>query len=859
MTPLPIDEVLGQFRRESTAHHNLVVLAPAGAGKTTRIPQTLLSECSGPETIVVTEPRRVAARLAATRIAEQRGEKVGGRVGYRVRFDDRTSESTRLFFETDGLFLRRVLGGADLTTISTIFIDEIHERNQTQDALLAVLLAKQKSLPHLRIVVMSATLEANALRDYLGDAHLVESQGRSYPVDILYEDKPDDRPLPLRIVSAVKRRLQAQGDILVFLPSAAAIRRAREALSQFSELEILALHGDMPLSDQTRIIAGGSRAKRVILATNVAESSITIPGITTVIDSGLARVSRHDPLSGAPRLAIEEISQARLDQRAGRAGRTAKGVCLRLFSKGSYQRRPRQDTPELLRTDLSELRLLLASGGASPNDLEWLSPPKDSAWKSAEQLLESLDALDSTGTITPLGSQMAGLPLPPRLARVVVEGHRRGLAAQACRAAAIVSEKELTQRTSLQANDFSARETTYAGDSDLDDRLALLEQQPRKGFDPKRLQAEGIDHRTARRVSRVAEQLEKQVRSSQLTAQTTTDQDPHEKWARCLFSGFPDRVATRRGRGRKLVMSNGAQAELSTTSCVQNASLLLAVAASARREHVSEPLVDIAVRLDPDWLFSWAPDNIIARETATYDAERDRVVLIDQLSYGKVVLDETIAAASPGPVARDPLLSAAVHKGPSVFDPRGNLETLAVRLRLLSEHPHAFGEHLTEADAHLFQIASSSRDFEEYALRPACLNATSLSELAKTDLAETLVAHLDPKLVQLLERELPPSLRLPSGKVLRINYEWGKPPYARSRLQDFFSMTETPRLLFGTTPLQLHLLAPNQRAIQVTTDLAGFWERHYPELRRQLMRRYPKHSFPEDGRRATPPPPGRLR
>jgi ATP-dependent helicase HrpB len=865
--PLPIEAVLGDVRAALARAACLVVEAPPGAGKTTRLPALLLDQswCTGQ--VLVTEPRRIAARLAAARVAEERGGRLGAEVGYRVRLDDQTSSATRLVFATEALVLRQLLESGDLPHVSAVVLDEIHERSADLDTLLSLLVRLRQRRPDLRLVAMSATLDASVVARFLGDAPVVTSAGRAFPVHVEYQPKQDERPLEIQVRSAVRSRSDDAGDLLVFLPGASEIRRCQEALREVPELEVLPLHGEMPIDEQARAIGARRGRRRVILSTNVAESSVTIPGVTTVIDSGLARVARHDAFSGALRLEVEAISQARCVQRAGRAGRTAPGACLRLFTKGAFEARPKEDVPELLRTDLAELVLLLHAAGLDPSELPWLTPPPEPALQAAEVQLQLLGALAEDGGLSATGQQMARLGTAPRLARVIVESARQGILEDGCRAAALLSERDILRTSSLGAPGRGAErgQRTVLSDSDVSTRLAALEEAQAARFDVGRLRSRGIDARGAREVLAVAGQWQQKAARLAGGAASGTGGPPagseeaERRLARALWSGFPDRVASRRGAGTRLVLSTGAQAELAPESSVQNAALLLCVAADYPRGQRGSAVVRQAVRLEADWLLDWAADRVEAREELDYDPERDKIDQRSVLAYGKVLLDEARMLATPGRAAGQVLLRAATAKGAAVYDPESRLEALAVRLSLLAAHLPSVVEEQPPEVTELLLASQNAEAFAVRALGPACELCTSLGELARLDLAAIVLGGLPSSLVSTLERELPEIWRLPGGRELRIEYTRGRPPLAASRLQDFFSVTQAPRLCRGQVPLQIHLLAPNRRALQVTTDLGSFWKNHYPELRGQLMRRYPKHSWPEDGSRAAPPPPGKLR
>lgn len=853
-TPLPIDPHLDDAASSLGEPGSvLIVQAPPGAGKTTRLPVRLLSEhwCTG--RVIVTEPRRIAARLAAHHVASERSGVVGAEVGYQVRFEDKTGSKTRLVYATEGLVLRQLLEQGQLTDATVLVLDEVHERSADLDVLLALLHRAQKRNDPLRLVLMSATLETAAFMKLFASAHVVTSPGRSFDVAIEHSPKEDDRKLAIRVRSAVKSTLDDEGDTLVFLPGGSEIRACEDALSGLHGVDVRPLHGDLPLKDQALAMRTGPR-KRIILSTNVAESSVTIPGVTTVVDSGLARTAIFDRWSGVKRLETIEISQARLAQRAGRAGRVRSGRALRLFTKGSFEKRPEQDPPPLLREDLSGVLLMLLAGGFPPRELTWVTPPESSAWELAEELLRDLGAL-SGDELTPLGDEMARLPTTPRLARVVVAGAKMNISKTASRAAALLAEKDILQ----SARGFrSGNADVVASDSDIDDRLERLQELEDSRFDPRVARHLELDLTGARQVVRAAESLERAART--LTSSSTTA--PHGALIRALLAGFPDRVAERRGDGWSLVLSNGAQAILHESSSVVGAHLLLAVSTDAPGGRQRKAQVRLACRLEPDLLMEVGGERIDARDELSWNDDRGRLEQVSRLSYGRVTLDESRSWASPSKEGAPILMKVALAKGPSVYDPEGHLESLAVRLLLLIRHFPDTANELAEgafARAFLVDQNAAPSKLAEQALLAVSETRTSLEELAKSRLDQELLGLLPPSLAQALERDLPQSVRLTGGRVLEVHYEQGRDPWIQSRLQDFFSMNETPTLCRGKLPLQIHLLAPNQRAVQVTRDLTGFWERHYPDLRKQLMRRYPKHLWPEDGRTAKPPEPGRIR
>jgi ATP-dependent helicase HrpB len=544
-------------------------------------------------------------------------------------------------------------------------------------------------------------------------------------------------------------------------------------------------------------------------------------------------------------------------------------VCLRLYTRGSFEARPAADTPELLRDDLAELTLLLSSLGLSASDLRFPTPPPDSAWTSARELLESLGALDGAalerGALTALGARMARLPLPPRLGRLVLDGEARGIPGLACRAAALLSERDLLLRDTLRTR-RDGRDVEL-GDSDLDLRLSLLEEAISSRFSPAVARASGVDREAARSVERVAAQLEQLLARTASSGRSDargapaaallSDDAPgaQEALLTSLLTAFPDRVAARRAPGTRLLLASGAQAELGEDSVVRNAALLLALSADFPRGRRGGAVVRLAVRLSPDWLIARFPERVVAEEELSYDPERDVVDELSRLRFGRVVLDESRQRARPGPAVARELARAALQRGPAVFDPKGRLASLVHRLKLLrTETPELLGDLTAAAEG-----GSTADAVELAALEAACAGSTSLGELRALDLGELAAAGLPASVAETLRREAPESLRLPGGRKVPIHYEPDRPPWVESRLQDFFGQTRTPSVCRGRVAVAVHLLAPNHRAVQVTSDLDSFWRVHYPELRRQLMRRYPRHAWPEDGASAEPPPRGRPR
>jgi ATP-dependent helicase HrpB len=778
---------------DALRHHPCLVLeAPPGAGKTTRVPPALLPLAGGE--VWILEPRRLAARLAARRVAAEMGEPLGDTVGYQVRFEQVAGPKTRLRYLTEGVLTRRILSDAHLRAASIVVLDEFHERHLDTDLALAWLRKLQlTSRPDLKLVVMSATLDAAPIADFLGGCPVLRSEGRLYDLEIRYRPQSAD-PLEQQVKQSVESLLSRNGDVLVFLPGAAEISRCARALdplAQQKNLMVTPLHGDLAPEEQDRAVQPASQRK-VILSTNVAESSITIDGVSCVIDSGMARVASISPWSGLPQLQVTRISQASATQRAGRAARTAPGTVIRLYPEEDLRRRPERDVPEIRRLDLSEMMLTLhALGVRRFDDLDWLDAPPSEALIAAERLLSLLGAVDDRGLMTTIGRSMAECPLTPRLARLVVEAKQRSVGAAGALAGALLS---LGTRLPF--------EMRHATASDL---FALME-----GSHPP-----------------MARKLATSVRSSlRIPVQDKHDEDALRI---AVLAAFPDRVARRRQRD-ELLLAGGGSAVLAASSTVRDHSLLVAIDIEERKER-GLPLVRLASAIEPEWLLDLFPERVTDRSAVEWNRTAERVEAVSALLFDGLVIEESRGGAIDSEQAAQLLGQKARDAGLTRFMEMEELQSFLARVEFASRHS---------------AIAPLNEAGVEAALMELCTGKRSFAELEAETRGGGLVRFLESKLNgRLLEEIAPSRWKLPSGRTAPIEYAHGQPPRLAARLQEFFGMKETPRIARGQVPLVVLLLAPNQRPVQTTTDLASFWERLYPEVRRQLMRRYPKHSWPE--------------
>jgi ATP-dependent helicase HrpB len=868
--PLPIDPSLPDIVEALRAARAVVVEAPPGAGKTTRVPRALLDAgAAAAGEILVVQPRRLPAQLAARRVADELGEEAGATVGYTVRFEDRSGPATRVRFVTEGILARRLLADPELRGVGTVILDEFHERHVATDLALALLRALQAGArPDLRVCVMSATLDAGPICDFLGGCPRVRTEGRAFDVAIDHLAEPDARPLHEQVAAAARRALRdgPPGDLLVFLPGAGEIRRAQEALAPLAEtrdLLVVALHGEMSLADQNRAVRPADRRK-VILSTNVAETSVTIDGVTVVIDGGVARVAATSPWSGLPTLALAKISQASAIQRAGRAGRTRPGVAYRLYTRHDFELRRRHDLPEIARTDLCETVLALAAAGVGdPAAFAWFDAPPAAALGAATELLARLGAVETAGAagqagdgarrLTALGRRMLRFPVHPRLGRLLCEAERRGASGGGCVAAALIAERDIRERSRASFTRAGAGGGGDGRGADLLELVDLFRQAAAARFARDRLRALGLDARAVEQVERARQQLSSLVERP--AARASVEIEAEERALQiATLTGFPDRVGRRRadrnGRSRAVVLSGGGSAELGFEAG-ETLDLLVAIDVEERTGAArpggaggAAATIRLSCAIEPEWLLDLFAGEMSETDQLVWNPATDRVDRVSRLSYGAIALEESVTPAPPGPETSRLLAEAVFAHGVDRFDDApGALAALAARVALARDI--APDSRLPAFDA------EALRDV----VRAACDGSRGFAELRATGLAARAQAALPPEAQHLLRTLAPESLTLPGGRKVAIHYEAGKPPWIESRLQDFFGMTRSPAVGGGRVPLTLHLLAPNGRPVQVTGDLESFWRQHYPPLRRELGRRYPKHAWPEDGRTATPPAP----
>jgi ATP-dependent helicase HrpB len=817
--PLPIDSILPELLaalRESPA---AVLIAPTGAGKTTRVPPALLETIPG--RIVMLEPRRIAARAAARRMAEEGGWRVGEEVGYQVRFDRRfdqkTGLSTRILVVTEGILVQMLQADPFLEGIGAVIFDEIHERSLHTDLSLAMARRVQREVrPDLRLVAMSATIDPGPIAEYL-NAPVIVSEGRLHPVEIRHLD----RETP--VATAVRRALaETSGDVLVFFPGVGEIERASQALAGEKDLAVLPLYGDLPAERQDEVLRPLDRRK-VVLATNVAETSVTVEGVTAVVDTGLVRRMRYDPSTGLDRLELGKISRASADQRAGRAGRQQPGLCLRLWPAWEHPALPERETPEILRVDLAAPALqLLAWGESDLTAFGWLEPPDPAALASALHLLRRLGATDGQG-VTGVGRLLARMAVHPRLGRLLLEGHRLGHPRETALLAALLSERDPFPRTPRGSG------PRRASRSDLLDRLDALEAFERRD----RSEENRLNAGAARFVLKARDQLMEMTRKELGPASGREPRD--ESLLRALLAAYPDRLARRREpRSPRAVMVGGRGVRLAEESAVLDPDLFLCIDLDDR---TGEALVRLASEVRPEWL---PPDRLSTTIDVVFDEEKERVIAWKRTRFDDLILSENEAPAS-GETAETILAEAAagrLDRALALDD--SEVSGFLARVRSLREWMPDLGLPAFETD----QLRE---------LLPAlAAGRKSFAELRRAPLLSILQGALTHDQLRAVEREAPERLEVPSGSHIRLVYEPGRPPVLAARIQELFGLAETPRVAAGRVAVLLHLLAPNQRPQQVTHDLRSFWENTYPQVRKELQGRYPKHAWPVDPWNATP-------
>jgi ATP-dependent helicase HrpB len=827
MTPLPIDAVLEPLKAALRSATGAVLQAPPGAGKTTQVPLELLNESwiKGRK-IILLEPRRLAARAAALRMADLLNEQIGHTVGYRVRLDTRVGPKTRIEVVTEGVLTRMVQSDPALAGVGLVIFDEFHERHLDSDFGLALCLDLQGVLnPELRLLVMSATIETTPVAQLLGGAPVIECAGRQFPVETRYVDRPKNRAFEAAVTDAALNAARSEsGSILVFLPGAAEIRRVLALLNSAKlggEWLIVPLFGNLSKEEQDQAIAPPPDGRRkIVLATNIAETSLTIEGIRVVVDGGLMRVPRFDVRSGMTRLATLPVSKASADQRQGRAGRTQPGVCYRLWSEAAHGTLTERNQPEVMQADLAPLALELALWGvADPSRLKWLDPPPEAAFAQAGILLRELGALDDHGRVTPHGRRMAGLAMHPRLSHMLIEAGRHGLGVHACDLAAILSERDFIK--------FPTGEY----DSDLSLRMEVLADWNQT--------SSGIRFATDRAGYRRCRRLADTFRLQMGPAEKRTERP---EIGRMLSWAYPDRIGQlRRGAAGHFRLANGRGAFFSAPEPLAAENYIVAADLDGERR---EARIFLAAACELSMILDDFRSVLHSREIVAWDRRTAGVKMERSLCLGALELKkEPLERPDPARITAA-LIEGVRQSGIDCLPWSGPARQWQERALFLMRLLDGKEDWPDVSDVGLI-------DSLERWLAPHIGGITRLAGLKAVNLLAALNSLLAWQQRRKLDEWAPTHIEVPTGSRLRVDYS-GELPVLAVRVQEMFGCVDTPRIAGGRQPVLLHLLSPAGRPVQVTQDLAGFWAGSYHEVRKDLRGRYPKHHWPEDPLNAVP-------
>jgi ATP-dependent helicase HrpB len=838
---LPIYEIEHDIIARLKTDRRLILSAPTGSGKSTQVPQMLLKHgLLGDGQVVVLQPRRLAARLLAARVASELGVKLGNEVGYQIRFENVTSARTKIRFVTEGVLLRQMIDDPSLRGVSAILFDEFHERHLYGDITLARALDQQEQhRPDLLLAVMSATLNLGELEKYLAPCATLSSEGRTYPVDIEYlpyRSGANSPPVWEQAADVFRNFVHGggEGDVLVFMPGGFEIAQTIEAIRSTSTAKgfiVLPLHGELQPKDQDAAVARYERPK-VVVATNVAETSITIDGVRLVIDSGLARIARYDSNRGINTLLIEKISQANADQRTGRAGRTAPGHCIRLWSRAEHDERPPHEMPEIRRLDLSEVVLTLKAAGVDDlRKFRWLEKPDEISLTHAEELLTDLGAIDHAGKITPVGRKMLAFPLHPRYARMLLAAQEYGCVHQACLVAALTQGRDLLLRNC--GKDVESAREDLLGEKATSDFWILMRAWSFAFNNQFRMDAcrkLGIHAVTARQVGPLFDQFLRIAKSEGLDTRPNEVKD--EALQKCILIGFSDRVGRRMDQGTlRCELVHGRRGVLARESKVQQSPLF--VVAEIRevegRDREVNTILSLATAIEADWLRELFPEDIKSDLHVQFDAQQKRVLAAELLRFRDLAL-------------------AAKRIDPPPADAAARLladEILAGRL-LLPNWDHSVDQWLARLNLLVqhcpdLQLPAITEEDRKAIIEQLCHGAVSYKDIKEREVKPVVMSWLSSAQRELLDKHAPERITLPNDRTPKVNYENGRTPFISLRIQELYDVNQTPKIALGRVPVTVHILTPGMKPIQVTQDLANFWREHYPKIKSELARKYPKH------------------
>ncbi|MEI6715776.1 MAG: ATP-dependent helicase HrpB [Verrucomicrobiota bacterium] len=837
---LPIFELEAQLIYTLRNHSRIVLEAPTGSGKSTQVPQMLLDHGFA-ETgeIVVLQPRRLPARMLAARVAQERGCQIGGEVGYQIRLDRVASKSTKIRYVTEGILLRQMLADPTLPGVAAICFDEFHERHLYGDITLARALELQETVrPDLKLIVMSATLDSAALENYMAPCQVLNSRGRTYPVDIRYLAKPaGDWPVWELVAEEFERIApQTEGDVLVFLTGSYEIQRTLQALRETRtgrNCVLLPLHGELPPNEQDAAVARYERRK-VIVSTNVAETSLTIDGVRVVIDAGFARMARFDPYRGINTLLIERISRASADQRAGRAGRTAPGICLRLWTEREHLERPAQELPEVKRLDLAEVVLTLkASGVEDVARFRWLEAPESRSLERALLLLTDLGALDEGEKLTELGRRMLAFPAHPRYARMLLAAHEQGCVPAVAMVSALTQGRGLLRRP--EGREMEQEREALVGDEEESDLMILMRAQKvaeQAQFNPQRCRPLGIHGGAAREAGALAKQFLQIARDEGLnTDDTNASSDAVQ---RCVVAGFPDQVALRVDAGTlRCQLVHGRRGVLARESVVQKAALLVACEVREVEGKASEKqvLLTLATAVKEEWLRELFPASFVEKIDVSFDSVQRRVVARRIVRFRDLTLRSKETDSVPLDAAAV-LLAEEVEAGRCVLKSWDDaVDQWITRVNLVAEW---FPE---------WEIPPISEEDRRMLVEQICHGAVSYREIKERAVWPVVKSWLSHAQAELVDKYAPERVEMPNGRKFKVAYAGKAAPTIGVRIQDLYGVEGEVRIAGGRVALVIQVLAPNQRPIQVTQNLSNFWKESYPKIKLELQRKYPKHEW----------------
>jgi len=885
---LPIYDIESDIIARLKSDRRLILSAPTGSGKSTQVPQMLLRHgMLGHGQVVILQPRRLATRLLAARVAQELGVQLGQEVGYQIRFENVTSAKTKIRFVTEGVLLRQMIDDPQLKGVSVLIFDEFHERHLYGDITLARALdLQEQQRPDLSIVVMSATLNAAELEKYLTERRspdrpvatdklqqladpeigvpgcsVLSSEGRVYPVEINYAAQPsynDKRPVWEQAAEAFSNYVQSggEGDVLVFMPGGFEISQTLEAIRHAPGSKgfiLLPLHGELEPRAQDAAVARYEQRK-VVVATNVAETSLTIDGVRLVIDSGLARIPRYDANRGINTLLIDKISQANADQRAGRAGRTAPGVCMRLWSRDEHSHRPAQELPEIKRLDLAEVVLTLKAAGVEDlRKFRWLEKPDEISLTHAEELLTDLGALkvvaqtsrpcdsgaedkpenhrrDACATaITPIGRKMLAFPLHPRYARMLLAAQEFGCVHQACLVAALTQGRDLLLRN-VDKVTAGFREDLL-GEKATSDFWILMRAWNYAAQNQFRLDAcrkLGIHAVTARQVGPLLEQFFRIAKSEGL------DTKPHEvkdeALQKCILIGFSDRVARRLDQGTlRCELVHNRRGVLARESVVGHSELIVVAEVREVEGREVNTILSLATAIDSAWLREFFPGDIESDLHVQFDAQQKRVVAAELLKFRGLALSAKRIDPPPADAAARILTDEIIAGRLPLPNWDHSVEQWLARLDFLC------------ANCPELQLPPFTDDDKAHVIGQLCLGAVSYKDIKEREVKPVVMSWLSAAQKELLDKHAPERLSLPNDRTPKVVYEKNKSPFISLRIQELYDVNQTPKIAMGRIPVTVHILTPGMKPIQVTQDMPNFWREHYPKIKSELARKYPKH------------------